>query len=73
VEQEGTVAAGDSFEWLDRAAHAISIAEMNRLFSEDRYNSELLEKAIATPDLPEDWRIYFRKRISGGPIEAVEP
>ncbi len=73
VEQEGIVEAGDSFEWIGRAPHAISIAEMNRLFSEDRYNAELLERAIATPDLPEDWRVYFRKRISGSPIEAVEP
>jgi MOSC domain-containing protein YiiM len=73
VEQEGTVADGDSFEWAGREPHAISIADMNRLFSEDRYNAELLQKAIATPDLPEDWRDYFRNRISGAPIEAVEP
>jgi MOSC domain-containing protein YiiM len=72
VEQEGTVAAGDSFEFAGREPHAISIAEMNRLFSEDRYNAELLEKAIATTDLPEDWRDYFRKRISGSPTKAVE-
>jgi MOSC domain-containing protein YiiM len=72
VEQQGTVASGDSFEFAGREPHAISIAEMNRLFSEDRYNAELLEKAIATTDLPEDWRDYFRKRISGSPTKAVE-
>jgi len=72
VEQQGTVASGDSFEFAGREPHAISIAEMNRLFSEDRYNAELLEKAIATPDLPEDWRDYFSKRISGSPTKAVE-
>jgi MOSC domain-containing protein YiiM len=73
VEQQGTVASGDSFEFAGREPHAISIAEMNRLFSEDRYNAELLEKAIATTDLPEDWRDYFRKRISGSPTKAVQP
>jgi MOSC domain-containing protein YiiM len=73
VEQQGTVASGDSFEFAGREPHAISIAEMNRLFSEDRYNAELLEKAITTPDLPEDWRDYFRKRISGSPTKAVQP
>jgi hypothetical protein len=36
---------------------------MNRLFVEDKYNRELLEKAIATPALPEDWRDYFMKRL----------
>ena len=73
VEQEGTVAAGDSFEFLSREPQAISIAEMNRLFAEDKYNASLLEKAIATPVLPEDWRDYFRKRQSGAmPEEATE-
>ena len=73
VEQEGIVAAGDSFEFLSREPQAISIAEMNRLFAEDKYNASLLEKAIATPALPEDWRDYFRKRQTGAtPEEAVE-
>jgi MOSC domain-containing protein YiiM len=73
VEQEGTVAAGDSFEFLSREPQAISIAEMNRLFAEDKYNASLLEKAIATPVLPEDWGDYFRKRQSGAmPEEATE-
>jgi MOSC domain-containing protein YiiM len=65
VEQEGTVTAGDSFEFLSREPQGISIAEMNRLFAVDKYNNSLLEKAIATAALPEDWRDYFRKRQSG--------
>lgn len=70
VEREGTVAAGDAFEFLSREPQAITIAEMNRLFSEDKYNRELLEKAIATPALPEDWRDYLAKRMPGA--TAVE-
>lgn len=65
VEREGTVTAGDSFEFLSREPEAITIAEMNRLFSEDKYNRDLLEKAIATPALPEDWRDYLLKRMPG--------
>ena len=73
VEQEGIVAAGDSFEFLSREPRAINIAEMNRLFAEDKYNARLLETAIATPALPQDWRDYFRKRQSGARLEeAVE-
>jgi MOSC domain-containing protein YiiM len=73
VEQEGVVAAGDSFEFLSREPRAIRIAEMNRLFAEDKYNASLLEKAIETPALPEDWRDYFRKRQSGPTREeAIE-
>jgi MOSC domain-containing protein YiiM len=68
VEREGVVAAGDSFEVLTREPLAITIAEVNHLFADDRYNRELLDKAIATPALPEDWRDYFEKRLSGIPV-----
>ena len=64
VEQEGTVDTGNSFEALSREPQAITIAEMNHLFADDRYNRELLDKAIATSALPADWREYFRKRLS---------
>lgn len=70
VEQEGVVTAGDSFEFLSRAPEGISIAEMNRLYAEDKYNSGLLDKAIATPALPEDWREYLQKRLSGKPVQT---
>ena len=63
VEQEGEVQTGDSFEFLSREPDAISIAEMNRLFFSDKYNRLLLEKAIATPALPEDWRDYLAQRL----------
>ena len=65
VEHEGAVAAGDSFEFLSREPDGITIAEMNRLFSEDKYNRDLLEKAIATPALPEDWRDYLLNECRG--------
>ncbi len=68
VEREGVVEAGDSFEVLSREPQAITIAEMNHLFADDRYNRELLDKAIASPALPEDWRDYFEKRIRGTPV-----
>jgi len=63
VEQEGTLQAGDAFTFLSTAPHAITISEMNRLFADDKYNRDLLEKAIATPDLPEDWKVYLSKRL----------
>ena len=63
VEQEGTVAADDDFQLLTRNEQGVTIAEMNRLFAHDRYNQDLLRKAIETETLPEDWREYFRKRL----------
>lgn len=63
VEQEGIVSAGDSFEFLSRDPQGITIAEMNRLFVEEKYNQALLDKALATTALPEEWRDYFTKRL----------
>jgi MOSC domain-containing protein YiiM len=63
VEQEGTVAAGDTFELIERNPDGITIAEMNRLFVHEKYNHDLLRKAIQTPALPQDWREYFAARV----------
>lgn len=64
VEQEGKVAAGDSFKILSQESGGITIAEMNRLFVRDKYDRDLLQKAMNTPALPEDWRDYFADRWS---------
>jgi len=63
VEREGDVGAGDSFDLLSRNSEGITIAEMNRLFVGEKYNRDLLQKAVATPELPEDWRDYFLPRL----------
>jgi len=68
VEREGVVQTGDSFEILSREPQAITIAEMNHVFVNDHYNRELLDKAIASPALPEDWREHFEKRIRSTPV-----
>ena len=48
---------------------------MNRLFVRERYNRDLLQKAIATAALPEDWREYFLPRLNGPAVSdlAAEP
>jgi len=63
VEQEGEVAAGDSLEFLSHDSGGITIAEMNRLFVKDKYDHNLLQKAMSTAALPEDWREYFAPRL----------
>jgi len=66
VEQEGTVAVGDSFEFLSREPKAITIEEMNRLLVREKYNRALLEKALATTALPENWHDRFAQRLFVG-------
>lgn len=63
VEQEGEVSEGDSLEFLSRDSDGITIAEMNRLFVKDKYDRNLLQKAMNTSALPEDWREYFAPRL----------
>ena len=63
VEQEGSVAAEDDVQLLKRNQDGITISEMNRLLVRDKYNQELLRKAIHTAALPEDWREYFAERL----------
>jgi len=70
VEQQGTVAAGDSFEFLSRDEPGITISEMNRVYALDMYNVELLNKAIATDALPEDWKQFLKKRLSAGTVAS---
>ncbi len=70
VEEEGEVGAGDSLEVLSQNQTGITIAEMNRLFVRDRYNRDLLHKAIATAALPESWREYFVPRLNGPAANA---
>jgi MOSC domain-containing protein YiiM len=70
VEQEGEVAAGNSVKFLSRDSDGITIAEMNRLVASDRYNRNLLQKAMNTSALPEHWREYFAPRLGGPAVQA---
>jgi MOSC domain-containing protein YiiM len=70
VEQEGSVADGDTFQLLKRNQEGITISEMNRLYVREKYNPDLLHKAIRTAALPEEWREYLRGKI--GPAGSRE-
>jgi MOSC domain-containing protein YiiM len=70
VEQEGLVGEGDSIELVSQNSGGITIAEINRLFVREKYNSDLLHKAIATTALPETWHDYFLLRLNGSAVGA---
>jgi MOSC domain-containing protein YiiM len=63
VEQEGSVEAGDAFELLEQNHNGIMISEVNRLLAHNRYQRDLLHKAVATAALPEQWRDLFSERL----------
>ena len=70
VEKEGSVADGDTFELLKRDQDTITISEMNRLFVRDKYNQDLLHKAVQTAALPESWREYLAERLDRSPART---
>jgi MOSC domain-containing protein YiiM len=70
VEKEGVVTVGDSFRQVTRAEDAITISEMNSLYARDKHNRDLIQKAINTAALPQNWRDYFLKRLQVSPAKA---
>jgi MOSC domain-containing protein YiiM len=63
VEQEGSVAVEDAFQLLTQNQDGITISEMNRLLVREKYNQDLIRKAIHTTALPPDWRVYLSERL----------
>src|ERR1700679_1803972 len=67
VEQEGEVEKGNAIEFISRNQDGITIAEMNRLFVNHKYDHNLLQKVMNPSALPEDWREYFAPRLERAP------
>jgi MOSC domain-containing protein YiiM len=64
VLKEGDLEAGDPIDWIPTSDQAVSVAEVAALYTTDRENRALMERAVRTPGLPESWREYFRARLS---------
>jgi MOSC domain-containing protein YiiM len=74
VLKEGEVAAGDQITLLQRDEHQVKVADITRLYSEDKYNLNLLRKVVAVEVLAEVWREYFQQRLDrlAGSISSSE-
>jgi MOSC domain-containing protein YiiM len=64
VLQEGQLGAGDPIDLTPTGEQAVTIAEIAALYTTERQNQDLLDRAIRTPALPEAWREYFRVQLS---------
>jgi len=62
VKQEGIIEAGNSIELLKEGENELTIDETFLAYHSERNNKQLLHKTISTPDLPEDWIEFFKKR-----------
>ena len=63
VAGESVVERGDAIELIQRDRHAVSVADITRLYAHDRTNRDLLARAVQVPALPESWKAYFRDRL----------
>ena len=74
VLKEGEVAAGDPIKLLHRDKDQVKVADITRLYREDKYNQNLLRRVVAAKALPESWREYFLERltVAGSPSHVAE-
>jgi MOSC domain-containing protein YiiM len=59
VREEGMVEAGDAIERLEEDPERVSIAELNRLFAEGKFDRAVIERAVRVKALPDGWRDYL--------------
>ena len=64
VLKEGEVAAGDLISLLQRDEGQVKVADITRLYHQDRHNLDLLRRVLAVESLPEVWRSYFLQRLA---------
>jgi len=63
VVEEGPVQAGDDVELLNKHPDQLFVADVTRLYSTERTNEKLLQKAISVSALPQSWRSYFEHQL----------
>jgi MOSC domain-containing protein YiiM len=64
VAVEGDVGAGDLFVTIARDPARIPVAEITRVYASDRDDRATIERLVALPALPDDWRSYFEKQLT---------
>ncbi len=63
IVKEGQVQAGDSLELLSRHPDGLSVADVTRLYTTERGNVGLLNKAVSNETLPGSWKSYFAHQL----------
>lgn len=64
VRREGLVEAGDAIKLIERDPNDVTVADITSLYSSEKSDRELLQRAIALDALPESWRTRFRQQLA---------
>lgn len=65
VIEEGEIGASDQIELVRRDEHAVTVADITKLYVSKGRDKELLRRATMVEALPGDWRDYFLERLNG--------
>jgi MOSC domain-containing protein YiiM len=63
VVKSGMVQTGDHVDRIVKHPIGLSVADVTRLYTTERTNEALLQKALTVPVLPEEWRDRFRLQL----------
>ena len=63
VLEEGTVEAGDTFEFVERDRNRIRVADITRLYAPEKDDWETIRNVVELETLPDSWREYFQHRL----------
>lgn len=64
VIKEGEVAAGDPIRLLHHDENEVKVADITRLYRQDKHNLDLLRRVVTLEALPVSWRDYFLERLT---------
>jgi MOSC domain-containing protein YiiM len=63
VLHEGEIGAGDAIELTQQDPNRVTVADIVRLYVQDKNNVALLQRVVQVEALSEGWRDYFRQRL----------
>jgi len=64
VLREGMVEEGDEIESIERDVNNVTVADITRLYANQKSDVETMQRAIALEVLPESWREHFRQQLN---------
>ncbi len=63
VLRPGEITAGDAVTLLSRESHGVTVADIVRLYVQDRFDQDGMRRALSSPSLPGGWREWFQERL----------
>jgi MOSC domain-containing protein YiiM len=63
VEQEGEVEAGETFTLLSRDTHSVTVADITRVYAQEKDDIATMQRLVQHPNLSAPWRAYFQEQL----------